>query len=93
MEAGLIDAKLGGNVYKKRIALGGKGKRGGARTIVATRNEGHWIFMYAFAKNEADNIGRADLHKLQQYAKELLSLTDHGIQTFVAARKIQEVSR
>ena len=93
MEAGLIDANLGGNVYKKRIALGGKGKRGGARTIVATRHAGHWIFIYAFAKSETGNIGRADLHKLQQYAQELLSLTDHGIQKLVATRKLQEVTR
>lgn len=35
MEAGLIDADLGGNVYKKRIALPGIGKRAGARTLVA----------------------------------------------------------
>jgi hypothetical protein len=30
MEQGLIDANLGGNVYKKRVSLGGQGKRGGA---------------------------------------------------------------
>ena len=29
MEAGLIDADLGGNVFKKRIALPGMGKRAG----------------------------------------------------------------
>ena len=28
MEAGLIDAKLGGHVVKKRVALPGHGKRG-----------------------------------------------------------------
>ena len=35
MEEGLIDADLGGHVYKKRVALHGRGKRGGARTLLA----------------------------------------------------------
>lgn len=33
MESGLIDANLGGGVYKKRIPLTGKEKRGGARRL------------------------------------------------------------
>lgn len=32
---GLIDANLGGGLYKKRIAVGGKGKSGSARTLLA----------------------------------------------------------
>ena len=35
MERGLVDGDLGGHVYKKRIALGGQGKRGSLRTILA----------------------------------------------------------
>jgi hypothetical protein len=35
MESGLVDARLGGGLFKKRVALPGGGKRGGARTIVA----------------------------------------------------------
>lgn len=36
MAAGLVDADLGGGVLKKRIAVPGKGKSGGFRTLVAT---------------------------------------------------------
>lgn len=36
MAQGLIDADLGGGVVKKRVGLAGRGKRGGARTLVAT---------------------------------------------------------
>lgn len=36
MERGLIDVDLGGGVLKKRVALPGRGKRGSARTLVAT---------------------------------------------------------
>jgi hypothetical protein len=35
MEQGLVDARLGGQVVKKRVALPGRGKRGGTRTLVA----------------------------------------------------------
>ncbi|HLR13312.1 MAG TPA: type II toxin-antitoxin system RelE/ParE family toxin, partial [Burkholderiaceae bacterium] len=43
MSQGLIDADLGGYVVKKRVALSGQGKRGGARTIVATKMAGRWL--------------------------------------------------
>lgn len=36
MVQGLIDADLGAGVVKKRIALPGRGKSGGARTLLAT---------------------------------------------------------
>lgn len=35
MERGLIDADLGGHVVKKRVAIGGRGKSGGVRTLLA----------------------------------------------------------
>jgi hypothetical protein len=58
MSRGLIDADLGGHVLKKRISLPGQGKRGGARTIVATKMANHWFYLYGFGKNERANIGR-----------------------------------
>ena len=36
MAKGLIDADLGGGVVKKRVALPGRGKSAGSRTLVAT---------------------------------------------------------
>lgn len=32
---GLVDANLGGHIVKKRVALGGRGKSGGVRTLLA----------------------------------------------------------
>ena len=43
MVDGLIDADLGGGVVKKRIGLSGRGKRGGVRTLVATRKGNVYI--------------------------------------------------
>jgi hypothetical protein len=39
MDAGLIDADLGGGVVKKRVALPGRGKSGSTRTLVATNKD------------------------------------------------------
>jgi hypothetical protein len=33
--SGLIEADLGGHVLKKRVALAGRGKSGGARVLIA----------------------------------------------------------
>ncbi len=52
MERGLIDADLGGGVVKKRVALPGRGKSGGARTLVATNKGNRWFFVFGFEKNE-----------------------------------------
>ncbi|MBI4937422.1 MAG: type II toxin-antitoxin system RelE/ParE family toxin [Nitrosomonadales bacterium] len=48
MEHGLVDAHLGGGVVKKRIAIPGRGKSGGARTIVATNHKNRWFFVFGF---------------------------------------------
>lgn len=51
MARGLVDADLGGGLFKQRVARIGQGKRGGYRTIVATRKSGAWFFLYGFAKS------------------------------------------
>ncbi len=50
MERGLINANLGGGIIKKRVALPGRGKRGGTRTLVATNNVNRWFFVFGFEK-------------------------------------------
>ena len=74
MAQGLIDADLGGHVVKKRVALGGRGKRSGARTIVATNFGNKWIYIFGFEKNERGNIDASELKALQELAKTLLEL-------------------
>jgi hypothetical protein len=38
IEAGLYEANLGSGLYKKRIAMAGKGKSGGYRTLIALKH-------------------------------------------------------
>jgi len=53
---GECEAELGGNLYKKRVALAGRGKSGGARTLIAYRAGNDAYFLYGFAKSQRDNI-------------------------------------
>ncbi len=91
MVQGLIDADLGGHAVKKRVALPGQGKRGGARTIVATKLADRWFFLYGFGKNERANIDRDELKMLQELAKELLGFDNRQLATALAAGEIVEV--
>ena len=84
MTQGLIDAELGGGVVKKRIGLAGRGKRGGARTLVATNKGSRWFFVYGFEKNDRATIAADELEALQNLAKELLARS--GFELDLAAR-------
>ena len=85
MERGLVDADLGGHVFKKRVATGGRGKRGSARTVLAYKAGGKAFFIYGFAKSSRANIKSGELEGLKKLAQELLRYTDR-----VLARIIEE---
>jgi hypothetical protein len=91
MEQGLVDADLGGHLFKKRVALQGQGKRSGARTIVASKTQGRWFFLYGFLKNERDNISNIELKALQGLAKQLLELSETQLKKALLANEITEV--
>lgn len=74
MSAGLIEADLGGHVFKKRVAAPGRGKSGSARVVVATNLGNRWFFVYGFEKNERANIDDRELAAFQQLAGVLLRL-------------------
>lgn len=88
---GLIDAKLGGDLVKKRVAVGSKGKSGGLRTILVYRASADNVFcIYVFAKNERDNITAKELKALKQLGKTLLNLTAEEIKKAIKAEELQE---
>lgn len=91
MAQGLIDADLGGDLYKKRIGLRCRGKRSGARTIVASRRADRWIFLFGFEKSERSNIDRDELESLQEFAKTLLNLDDHAFNASLLAGELTEI--
>ncbi len=91
MEKGLIDASLGGGVVKKRIAVPGRGKSGGARTLVATNYKHRWFFVFGFEKNVRANINVNELEALQDIAADLLTLGSHHLDEAVTTGKLLEI--
>ena len=76
LKDGLFEANLGGNLYKKRIAMPGKGKRGSYRVIIAYKSKDYsWIFVYGFSKSEHSNINNDDLEELKELAKDLFGIS------------------
>lgn len=79
MKSGLVEADLGGGLYKKRVSRPGQGKRGGLRTLLASNRGDRWVFLFGFAKNTRDNIDAAEAAALHALAKELLQYSVEAI--------------
>ncbi len=76
VQAGRIDADLGGGVVKQRIARAGEGRSGGFRTILLLRWNEICIFIFGFAKKDMANVTLADLALYRAIAKKLLTRDD-----------------
>lgn len=91
MSQGLMDADLGGGVIKKRVGLAGRGKRGGARTLVATNKGSRWFFVFGFEKNDRANISVQELEALQDIAQDLLARTGAQLDLAVQESALEEI--
>ena len=91
MEQGLVDADLGGNLYKKRVALPGRGKSGSTRTLIATNRQNRWFFMFGFEKNDKENITQAELAYLQEVAQIFLGYSNDELQLAIDKGEFLEV--
>lgn len=91
MEQGLIDAKLGGQVVKKRVALPGRGKRGSSRTLIAFKQGDKAFFIHGFAKNERANVSDKELRALKLLAEELLNYTAPALVKAMKAGELIEI--
>lgn len=90
-ERGLIDADLGGHVYKKRVAIQGRGKSGGVRTLIAYQIQDRAFFIYGFAKNKRANISNKELQALQIIANNLLNHNDKMLDHLLNEKELVEV--
>jgi len=91
MVQGLVDADLGGGVVKKRVGLAGRGKRGGARTLVATNKGSRWFFVFGFEKSTRANISDDELEALQDIARDLLARTGQQLDLAVEDGTLEEI--
>lgn len=90
-ERGLIDADLGGNLIKQRVARTGKGRSSGYRMIIAYRKKNMAVFLYGFAKNEMDNIEPDQLLTLRHIAECWLASDAAHITRAIKEGILQEV--
>lgn len=91
IEQGLIDADLGGGVFKKRIATA-KGKSGGGRTLIAYRVADKAFFVYGFTKNAKANITATELKALKLLAHDLLNYSDTSLSLLLEVGALMEIN-
>jgi len=89
---GLIDARLGGLLLKKRIGRPHHGKRDGFRTIIAFREGERLVFIYGFAKNERGNITERERSALILLGEQYMSLDDTALAQAIAAGVLLEIA-
>ena len=84
--------RLGSNVYKKRVSIGGHGKIR-HRTIILMKIGEKAIFVYGFNKSERDNIADNELRDFKYMAKTYLSLQDEKLNELLDRGMLIEVER
>ena len=93
IEQGNIDAHLGGNVIKKRVAIGSRGKSGGLRTILAFKSQHSVFYIFGFAKNEQANISSKELQALKLLAQKLLNYDNKTLSNAIKTHELIEVKK
>jgi len=91
MENGLIDADLGGYLYKKRVARTGCGTSGGYRTLLSARIGSKYIFLLGFPKSATANIRQDEKKALQFAGRVFLTLSATAMSKALQAGVLEEV--
>lgn len=91
MEAGLVDADLGGFLYKKRVARPGGGKSGGYRTLLSARIGSSYVFLHGFPKSNKANITQDERKALQFAGKVFLGLSAENLAKALESGVLLEV--
>ena len=91
MRKGIIHADLGGNVYKQRVAVPGRGKRGGSRVIVAANLQDRWVFVHCYLKKDQDDVAPDDVIAFKEFARVYLNLSGGALQIAVERGILEEL--
>jgi len=91
MESGLIDADLGGFLYKKRVARPGGGKSSGYRTLLPARIGSRYVFLHGFPKSDKANITQGEKTALQFAGRVLLDLSGEELSRALKSNVLLEV--
>ena len=94
MEDGLIDADLGGLLYKKRVARSGGGNQAildEYRAMLSARIGGRCVFLYGFPKGDKANITQDEKKALQFAGKVFLELSAEALSKALGSGVLVEV--
>ena len=87
----MIDADLGGFLYKERVAHLGAGKSGGYRTLLSARIGSSYVLLHGFPKSGEANSTQ-DEKKARQFAgKVFLELTADALSKALRSGVLLEV--
>jgi hypothetical protein len=73
------------------VAVGGRGKSGGVRTLLVYQFGHKAFFVYGFAKSARANISADELRALKHLAKELLGYSDKVLKQAIEYGELIEV--
>lgn len=90
-EQGLIDANLGGNVIKQRVARQGQGRSSGYRVLIFYKIQDNHFFVAGYAKNEQDNLSHSELSALKQMATIYENYSEEHLDLLCKQRILIEV--
>jgi hypothetical protein len=92
IENGLVDARLGGFLIKKRVGVAGRGKSGGYRMIVAHRQGDRLVFLHGFGKHDKENISSKEKKALHKLADYYMTFNNAGMSEMLKDGSIIEVA-
>lgn len=92
-ERGLYEANLGHHLFKKRISLHGRGKSGGARTILFYQQEEKIVFCFGFAKNVKENLDDSEKKVLYRLSKDLLGFKPIDLDKLIQSGVLIEIAK
>lgn len=93
LERGLVDADLGGGVFKQRMSRSKTDRAKGLRVIILYRHGDKAFFMYGYLKSKLTNIRQDERAQFKEAAKWLLSLSNSQIELLKDRRQLNEVFR
>jgi hypothetical protein len=92
IHAGLIDVDYGSGVVKQRFSDGHQGKSGSYRSVIIYRQHDRMFFVFAFSKNDRQNISHGEEKAFKQLAKDLLSYSNNELDQLVTLGELTELN-
>lgn len=93
VESGLVDANLGGHLFKKRIGINNQGKSGSLRTLIGFKAGDNAFVLYGFPKNERGNITKQEKEAFKEMARVFFELSEESLRKAVKSGALREIDR